>query len=543
VKPVNNLVPKRLKSLPELHPDAYHGLVGEIVAEVAPQTEADPAAVLVSLIAAAGAMIGDGPHVMIGAAKHPARIWPLIIGRTASGRKGESWAQTEQLLAEVDSDFVANRLSSGLSTGEGVIACFAGSDDQDDQSIDRRLLVIESEFARPLAAARRDGNTLSHVLRDLWDKGRADVMTRGQPLHCRGAHLVVIAHVTPRELLAKLTASDISGGLLNRFLPVLVQRPHLLPDPKAFDVTHLGFVLGGRIANARTAGVLRRDDAAQALWGHAYNAIARDEADGPLGEILARGAAYTMRLALTYALLDNATSIREPHLRAALAVWEYAAASARHVFADSGRKSDAEKLADFLADAPGGRTRTEISAMFGRNKDARDIDEMIAELGSDAATEEERNSSGGRPVKRVYWVGPSRTYLGSLLAGEPQSPRDNEITNFAGQGADEFIRTKKLQDEKPQVTEVFSSDRNFVDTDNDESLASEEGLGTCARCSVGCRRYGHKGSPLCETWRGSEPAPNGHGAAHGDPATPQPAVGGWVGNLLSTLTEGSDPPP
>jgi hypothetical protein len=63
--------PRRLPSMPCLHKDAYHGIAGEIVTEIAPQTEADPAAMLVSTLASAGAMIGDGPHVRIGAAKHP----------------------------------------------------------------------------------------------------------------------------------------------------------------------------------------------------------------------------------------------------------------------------------------------------------------------------------------------------------------------------------------------------------------------------------------------------------------------------------------
>lgn len=421
--------PKRLDSLPPLAAAAYHGIAGRVVAEIAPHTEADPAALLVSLLAAVGAMIGDGPHVMIGASKHPARIWPLVIGRTASGRKGESWAQAEQIVIEADADFAASRLTSGLSTGEGIIACFAG----DDTGPDKRLLVIESEFARPLAAARREGNTLSPALRDLWDRGRAGVMTRGQPLHCHGAHLVIIAHVTPRELLAKLTDSDIAGGLLNRFLPVLVQRPQLLPNPATYDVAHLGYELAGRIGKAQSAGVLERDAAARVLWDSAYAAMARDEADGPLGEILARGPAYAMRIALIYALLDGATGIGEDHLRAALAVWAYAAASARRVFADTARQTDADKLADFLAEARDGRTRTEIRDLFRRNKTTRQIDALLTDLG-DSVTAEESGDGDGRPVTRVYWTGPSRTNLDSLLAGEPQPVRLNDLTTNAGQG-------------------------------------------------------------------------------------------------------------
>ena len=39
----------------------------------------------------------------------------------------------------------------------------------EDKGIDdKRLLVTESEFARPLQAIRREGNTLSAVVREAW---------------------------------------------------------------------------------------------------------------------------------------------------------------------------------------------------------------------------------------------------------------------------------------------------------------------------------------------------------------------------------------
>jgi hypothetical protein len=44
-------------------------------------------------------MVGDGPHVRVGGAKHAARIWPLIVGKTGSGRKGTSWHEARNLAA------------------------------------------------------------------------------------------------------------------------------------------------------------------------------------------------------------------------------------------------------------------------------------------------------------------------------------------------------------------------------------------------------------------------------------------------------------
>ncbi len=420
--------PARLPSLPRLDPAAYHGLIGDMVSEVAPSTEADPAAVLVSLLALAGAMTGDGPHVMVGASRHPPRIWPLVMGRTGSGRKGESWAVSESVLISADPHFASERLTSGLSTGEGLIAMFTDRKDEEGNVTaiaDKRLLVTEQEFARVLTAARREHNTLSTVLRGLWDHGRAGVMTKGAPIHCHGAHLVVVAHITPHELLARLSGTDVSGGLLNRFLPVLAQRPHLLPSPPAAGLESWGPQLDTVTIRARAAARrYRRDDAAEELWAGAYAAMAADEEDGPLGEVLARGPAYAMRLALLYALLDEARLIGADHLRAGLAVWAYAAASARRVFG-AAHQTDVEKLSAYLADGGGGRTRTEIRDLFGRHKSGKQIDAMLAELErAGHVTQEEDRSGPGRPVVRAYWTGPAQDALSAYLNGEPCDQSD-----------------------------------------------------------------------------------------------------------------------
>ena len=46
---------------------------------------------------------------------------------------------------------------------------------------DKRLLAVESEFASVLAVMKREGNTLSPVLRVAWDRGTLQTMTRNSP--------------------------------------------------------------------------------------------------------------------------------------------------------------------------------------------------------------------------------------------------------------------------------------------------------------------------------------------------------------------------
>lgn len=426
--------PRRAPNLPKVPPAAWHGAIGDAVREIAPTTEADPVAVLASLLALFGALVGDTPFVRVGGVRHPARIWPLVIGKTGSGRKGTSLAEARTFVrgwSTYAENYVGHRLVSGLSSGEGLLSALGavaavaaasekkGLADAQPEAIapDGRLTVVESEFARVLAAAKREGNTLGPILRQLWDEGQAAILTRAAPLTVNGAHLTVIAHVTPRELRLRLAESDLAGGTVNRFLLIASERPHLLAhDIVQAQVDRMAKELGEAVETARWATrEVRRDRAANQLWTEVYAALCADEPDGSLGAVLARGPAYTMRLALVYALADGASAISPDHLMAGLAVWHYASETARLVFADTTRRNDIDRLRDFIAGAGGGRTRNEIYNLFGRNKSGAEIDELLADLENRGDVGTETESSGGRPVTRHWWTGAPRDAVSELL--------------------------------------------------------------------------------------------------------------------------------
>lgn len=413
----------RAKGLPRIDDAAWHGPMGEAVLRMAPATEADPVAILVSLLAVFGGIAGDRPHVKVGGVRHPARIWPLIVGRTSAGRKGTSWAEARNFVSSFSSysrNYCANRIVSGLSSGEGLI--LAVSNDEDAKAPDGKLTVVEPEFVRVLSAAKRDGSTLSPVLRSLWDDGNAAILTRSNPLACSGAHVVFLGHVTPRELRTKLGESEITGGTINRLLPILTERSQLLAhEPEREELADLAERLGNRAEQVRTLGEIRRTKESDVLWTDAYRAMCDDEPDGLLGATLARGPAYSMRLALTYALADGSRVIAPDHLRAGLAVWQYAADSARLLFGDLSGSSELDRLTDFLSRSTGGRTRTEITRdCFKGNRAADQIDLLLdaLEKAGDIAQEVETPAKG-RPTTRYYWLGGARDSLAALLAGEP----------------------------------------------------------------------------------------------------------------------------
>ena len=103
---------------PRLHQDAFIGLFGDLVHAIAPCTEADPVALLGHGLASWGNLVGRTPHALVGTDTHHANENVAIVGSTSSGRKGTAWSPILKIMADVDGDWAASRVQTGLSTGK-----------------------------------------------------------------------------------------------------------------------------------------------------------------------------------------------------------------------------------------------------------------------------------------------------------------------------------------------------------------------------------------------------------------------------------------
>ena len=270
---------------------------------------------------------------------------------------------------------------------------------------DKRLLVQESEYASVLRVAGRDGNTLSAILRDAWDKGRLQTMTKNSAAKATGAHVSVIGHVTADELRRELSSTEAGNGFANRFLWLCTKRSQELPEGGSLEESDL-LPLAARLAAAidmgRQRNELRRDDDARALWYAVYHDLS-EGGPGLAGAVTSRSEAQTMRLALLYALLDGADCIRRDHLTAALALWEYVEASAKFVFGDSLGDPVADDILRALKTAPDGLSRTDLRELFQRHQSSERVGQALALLAQhQRARMETRTDTGGRPAERWY---------------------------------------------------------------------------------------------------------------------------------------------
>ena len=84
--------------------------------------------------------------------------------------------------------------------------------------------------SQALRVLRREGNTLSPVIRAAWDRGDLRTLTKNNQAQATAAHISILGHITWPELRAYLNDTELFNGFANRFLWVLVKRVKLLPD-------------------------------------------------------------------------------------------------------------------------------------------------------------------------------------------------------------------------------------------------------------------------------------------------------------------------
>lgn len=399
---------------PVLADEALHGLAGEIVRAVDPHTEADPAAVLINLLAAFGNAVGRGAYFEVGADRHHLNLFAALVGETGKGRKGMSWGPVRDLMTAVDPFWEEDRVSHGLSSGEGLIHAVRdrifGTDKKGDPIVvdegveDKRLLVLESEFASVLKVMGREGNTLSPIVRLAWDGGKLQTLTKNSPAKATNSHVSLIGHITVEELRRHLSKTEAANGFANRFLFLLVRRSKRLPfggDWRKVDVAPLVRRLREALNFGREVGRIRWGATAREAWADIYGPLSEGK-PGLLGAVTGRAEAQVVRLAALYAVLDESSSVEAEHLEAALAVWRYAEESARRIFGDATGDELADRIAEELSHRPAGMTRNQIRDLFSRHRSSGEIGRALDALEESGRARRAFEDTGGRRAERWY---------------------------------------------------------------------------------------------------------------------------------------------
>ena len=407
---------------PTMGEAAYHGIIGEVVKTIEPESEADPVAILIQLIVAAGSMIGRQAYYQVESDRHHPNLFAAAVGDTSKARKGTSWGRVREVAYHADQDWVLRHIGSGLSSGEGLIHQVRDQVEKPNKDgvlevtdvgvRDKRFMALEAELSGLLKVMERPGSTISPLFRKAWDGGDLQTLTRNSALKATAPHVSSIGHITIEELRSCLTRTDAANGFANRFLFFLVRRSKELPMGGSLDDEVIK-TLGKRIGAAITYRMVDADgfrvkfsSSGEARWREVYGRLTKGH-PGMFGAVTARGEAQVIRIALIYAVIDKSDLIEVPHVDAGLAVWDYCERSAKYIFGEMLGDNVADTILDGLKRVhPAGLSRSEIYRdLFGSNARASAIGAAlgrrlprgwVSTVGDELVLEAERTSCARR---------------------------------------------------------------------------------------------------------------------------------------------------
>ena len=403
---------------PALEEPAQYGLAGSVVFWLAPDTEADHAALLLQFLVSFGNAVGRGPHCLIEGTKHYTNLFTVLAGQTAKARKGTAADRIRQLFEVVDQEWTERCVRGGISSGEGILwairdpiyAMKKGQLECTDQGVaDKRLLLDEREYQQALTVMTRPGNTVSRIIRDAWD-GREHIesLTKNSPARVTNPMISIVSHITIEELRESLDRTAMANGYANRFLFACVKRGQLLPHggntaSNRQAINEVCPRITAALATARGVGQVGMTTAAAKHWEKIYHALSTEQ-PGLLGAITARAEPQVRRLALVYALADGAGEVDVAHLNTAEALWKFSAASVKHIFGDTVGDPLADEILRALRSCfITGMTRSDLTLMF-RNSPHRAgaIGAALNRLLQLGRVRTEQSATGGRPVERWF---------------------------------------------------------------------------------------------------------------------------------------------
>ncbi len=402
---------------PVADPAMFSGFAGEFVEFATENSEADPIAVLVTFLSRFGIETGRGPCIVAGNRQH-ARINAVLVGQSSKARKGTSCVPIEALFNISEDEWKLAQFSPGpLSSGEGII--YAIRDERREYVVDKqknsgkfivtdpgiedkRLHVIDEEFAGALSCSKRDGNTLSSIIRGSYDGHKVEPLIKTSKIGASSPHVAIVTHITKRELLNKMDMVEAFNGFANRFLWVCVRRQKLVPFPQPLDEDRLQNFRQRLVQILRTntdRGDIPLNSEAKKLWGEVYPLLTQEK-PGLAGAISSRAETNTIRLALIYALLDTATEVEKTHLQSALALWDYCEQSVQFIFGEVDAGSTERRILEAMREKGQLDTRG-LYDIFSRNISKRHLEDALASLIASARIVVETQKSGnrGRPKK------------------------------------------------------------------------------------------------------------------------------------------------
>lgn len=340
----------------------FSGLIGKAVELCCHNSEAVPVAVAMNIISWFTALIGPTVYYQLGDERRMLNNYYLLVGPSGMG-KGSSehgpdriFHRVEQFLQEkftyayekgktdgINEYPLLDIHDGGLSSGEGLAAAKNdGVPDKPEMTPvpDKRILIKEPEFGNVLNMAQRQGNTLSHVLRNGYDGKTIKPLTKRDKVCVTHPFFCMIGNITPQELAEHNRSSVMSSnGMLNRTMMIWTRVERRQPIPEAIPQDQIDWIaseLTDSVMFARNhsfethwkklsaiAQPVVLGESARTLWIDRYDSLVNLPDCNLVKTLCRRHRLHTLILASVFALLDKTRVIEVGHLESALAWFRY----------------------------------------------------------------------------------------------------------------------------------------------------------------------------------------------------------------------------
>jgi hypothetical protein len=212
---------------------------------------------------------------------------------------------------------------------------------------------------------------------------------KNSPLKASEPHVSLIGHTTRDELLGTLKMVDLNNGMANRILWCAARRTGDMPNAEFLDwsshpvlIEQLRKIFRQRSPNTAEPDLFSRSPEAKNYWDALYRKLNGEKQNSTIDAVLARDTSHILKIALIFAITDQASRIEVQHLKAALAVVDFCRDSARWVFGQAtGNKLANNILRELRRRLPNGLRKTDIHKdVCYRTTPKSQLDAALAEL-------------------------------------------------------------------------------------------------------------------------------------------------------------------
>jgi hypothetical protein len=181
---------------------------------------------------------------------------------------------------------------------------------------------------------------------------------------------------------------DLNNGMANRVLWCAAQRTGDMPNAEFLNwknhpdiIERLKQIFRQRFPNTDEPAFFSRSPEAKKYWDTLYRKLNAEKQNSTIDAVLARDTSHILKIALIFAITDQALSIEIEHLKAALAVIDFCRDSARWIFGKATGNKLANNILLALRRSPVGLTRTNIHEdVCYRTTPKSQLDAALAEL-------------------------------------------------------------------------------------------------------------------------------------------------------------------